>query len=350
MQELFSNNAEGVLAAGIDDNETTITLADTPGAANFQLISVYSDEFQRATISDLNAPGATEIVRIVERDGLVFTVQRGLEGDAPSSWPAGAKLSARVTAGMLGSFVAQDEGRISTGSYSFVVNSRPAVEGGQVQIGGWPVLQLGRARYSGSAEFQDRGMTHEAVGGTHVVSLGTTHTWVSNGQYYPGEVVLPTTPNGFQYSYEKTPFGNITQVVTEPEFDTYGEPLAVVNPSDPDKTDGYWMPTPDPVALHTRFSGFYGGVMLTEVGFLCLDYGATTPPTISVSTGQTGDPVPIVSNVSLSQIDGAEQVWRHVITDIRQLQREIRFAVVTPATGTFVGRFYWRGVAFGTSW
>lgn len=348
MREIFSNNAEGLLSAGISDSATTVTLADTPGAANFAYLG--DGEFQRATISDVNTPDVTEVVRIVGQAGLSFTLERGVEGDA-ASWPSGAKLSARVTAGMLESLVARDDGGvISTGSGSFVVNGRPNQNGGMVQIAGWPVLSLGRVGYSDKVEFQDSGLTHEAVGGTQSVSLGTTPAWVSGQNYGSGEIVVPTTPNGFQYCYEKTPYGGNTQVATQPAFDTSGYSLPVMNPGNPAKVDGYWLPTPNPLGLRLRLKGFYGGVMLTEVGFLCLDYGASTPPTISISSGYEGDLSDIVSNVSLSQIDGAQQVWRHVITDGGQLKDEIRFDVDTPATGAFIGRFYWRGVAFGTSW
>lgn len=349
MREVFSNNAEGVLSDGISDSEITITLDDTPGAANFQYLN--NGEFQRATISDLDAPGVTEIVRILGLDGLTLTVERGVEGSAPATWPSGAKLSARVTAGMLDSFVAQDSnGVVSTGSDPFVVNGRANMQGGLVQVAGWPALVLGRVNYSGQPISQDKGFSHEVVGGTQLVSLGTTPAWVSSQYYGSGSVVLPTTPNGFQYSYEKTPFGGATQVSTEPAFDTSGYPVAVVNPSDPDKIDGYWLPTPNPLGLRILLNGFSGGVMLTEVGFLCLEHGASTPPTISVAAGTVSEPLALVSGVSLSGIDGAEQVWRHVIADGGKLQNEIRFDVGTPATGTFVGRFYWRGVAFCTNW
>lgn len=349
MREVFSNNAEGVLAVGISDSADSITLADTPGASNFPYLSY--GEFQRATITDLNSPGLTEVVRIIERDGFALSVERCIEGDTQVAWPAGAKLSARVTAGMLGSLVARDsDGVVSTGSSPFVVNGRPNQNGGLVQIVGWPVLSLGRVDYDGQVISQDKGLTHESIGGTQVVSLGTTSTWVSGQNYDSGSVVVPTTPNGFQYTYEKSPFGGSTQVATQPAFDTSGYSLAVMNPSNPEKVDGYWLPTPNPLGLRLLLNGFYGGVMLTEVGFVCLDHGATTPPSISISTGTVGEPVPIVSNVSLSQIDGAEQVWRHIITDGGALQKEIRFDVTIPATGNFVGRFYWRGVAFGTSW
>lgn len=359
MADLFTNNAEGVLAAGISNSATTITLADTPGAHKFGYPYPEGGLIQRATITHVDFPLDIEIVSITDRAGLTLTVERGIESTSARAWPAGAKVSARVTAGILESFFQVAPGAkalsindrvISIGSDPFVVNGRPNQNGGLVQIAGWPVLSLGRVKYGNDVIFQDAGLTHEAVGGTQVVSLGTTPTWVSGQIYDSGAVVVPTTPNGFQYTYEKTPFGGSTQVATQPAFDTGGYSLAVMNPSNPNKVDGYWLPTPHPLGLRLLLDGFDGGVMLTEVGFVCLDHGATTPPSISISTGTVGEPVPIVSSVSLSQIDGAEQVWRHIITDGGPLQKEIRFDVTTPATGNFVGRFYWRGVAFGTTW
>ena len=359
MADLFTNNAEGVLAAGISNSATTITLADTPGAHKFAYPYPEGGLIQRATITHVDFPLDIEIVSITDRAGLTLTVERGIESTSARAWPAGAKVSARVTAGILESFFQVAPGAkalsindrvISIGSDPFVVNGRPNQNSGLVQIAGWPVLSLGRVDYGGQVIYQDTGLTHEAVGGTQVVSLGTTPTWVS-GQYYDsGAVVVPTTPNGFQYTYEKTPLGDATMVATEPAFDTSGYSLAVLNPSNPDEIDGYWIPTPNPLGLKIWFAGPHDGVMLTEVGFLCLGHGATTPPSISISTGTVEEPVPIVSSVSLSQIDGAGQVWRHIITDGGALQKEIRFDVTTPATGNFVGRFYWRGVAFGTSW
>ena len=106
MTEQFSNNAEGTLAAPISSSATTITLTDAPGAYRFAGVGV--GDFQRATITG-NDPDVFEIVHIVASSGLTLDIQRGMEGTANLSWPTGATISARVTAGMLGSFLSMDE-------------------------------------------------------------------------------------------------------------------------------------------------------------------------------------------------------------------------------------------------
>ncbi|MDQ1817302.1 tail fiber protein [Massilia sp. CCM 9210] len=98
MTQLFTNNAESVLAAGITAAATTITLKAGEGAlfpnplnGDFFLITL----FQRVGAIEMN----WEIVKCTARAGDVLTVERLVEGSTPRAFNAGDPVSLRLTAG-----------------------------------------------------------------------------------------------------------------------------------------------------------------------------------------------------------------------------------------------------------
>lgn len=361
---VFSNNARTTLAVPLEtgaDNEEMVAIGDG-SADSFEYLN-YSPEtptdsqpFQMATLLDPSDRSVLEIVRIKGRNGVNFTVDRAQENTEARAWPAGTIVEARITAGMLRAFAQDsgnrivrrgDDGVIRTpSSMGFVVDGRVSLPGKIIQLSGWPALQFVRASPGASTEFQDNNLSYEAVGGTPMMSLGATQTWASNAYYSPGDFVKPTVPNGFQYMFDRLITWGGTQEAVEPAFDTSGYPVDIYSG---EERIGYWVPVPAPLDMVVMFSGFgQAGLMLTELGFLCTEFDQATVP--SVSIGTPADPTRFVNNQPLSQIAGNAQVHRFPIGAAGGLVDQLKFKVEAPATGKFVGRFYWRGVFFQTGW
>lgn len=342
MAELYSNNAVGVLADGIDDSTDAIELASSVGAERFA--SPTSGDFQRATITNDADEDEFEIVHIVDRTSLSFTVLRGQEDTASRAWAAGSKLSARVTAKMLDGYLGMDsDGIVKTlpgrPSGAFVVNGRTN-GGGDVQISGYPVLTKITAKPTttgGAAMLQDTNLSHEVVGGSLILDLGdSVPTWAADTFYPAYSLVKPPTPDGFMYLFEAVDGNQSSQTPTTPLFSGNSDTCAALNGAD---VVGQWIPIPDPVEFEVLLSG--NDLVVTEVGFICMTDDATTTPVVSIGTD--ADPTRFASAVSLSQIGGTGHVHRIPITTGGATADRLAFSLDTAATGRMIGRFYWRG-------
>lgn len=341
MIERFSNNAVGRLSASIDDTDTTITLIDDDGAAQFAVPG--AGEFQRATLYSRDAPGVYEIVHITDNNRPDFTVLRGQEGTVAQSWASGAYMGARVTADMLGGFLFQDENGVvrtlpGRPSGSLVLNGRASA--GQVQLSGYHVLSLISAAPTTSAGAlmqQDRNMTRESVGGTMLVDLGDdVPTWTSGDTYSAYSIVKPPTPDGFMYLFEAADGSSDSQTTTTPAFTGNEFTCDALNGA---TVVGQWVPIPDPLDFELILGS--QNLVVTEVGFICTSSTATTTPVVSIGTDAS--PTRFASSVSLSQIAGAGDVHRIPVSTGGATADRLAFTLVTPAEGRFVGRFYWRG-------
>lgn len=100
MADLFTNNAQGALAVGIDADDLLLTLENGQGAA-FPLPS--NGHVFRVTLQD-NA-GNIEIMTCTARNADLLTVQRGSEGTTPRAFLAGTPVGLRLTAGALTGFM-----------------------------------------------------------------------------------------------------------------------------------------------------------------------------------------------------------------------------------------------------
>ena len=98
---LFANNATSTLAAPITAASTTIFLKAGDGAlfpaADPNVGSYFTLTLEDRTVS----PILREIVKVTNRATDTLTVQRGQEGTTAQSWPSGAQLGNRATAGTL---------------------------------------------------------------------------------------------------------------------------------------------------------------------------------------------------------------------------------------------------------
>lgn len=96
--QLFTNNAIALLQTNI--GPTSMTVQVQPGLGALYPQPVNPGEFFLVTLESINAPLATEIIKITGRVGDVFTVgARGQENTTAQAWTADETLvDHRVTA------------------------------------------------------------------------------------------------------------------------------------------------------------------------------------------------------------------------------------------------------------
>lgn len=343
MPLLFANNAETTLSVAAFLGDTTLTAASDGSANMFRSpqLSGSSYAYQLATLTHPDYPGAYEVVRIFNRVDNVFAVDRGVEtvygGDpegitaqgAARAWPVGTKLSARVTEGTLRSFAsaAESEARIALQKYPKFIAHPDA--------------------------YMDENILFSSVGATFFVDLGVpTKTFAPSGSQTVlgrSDVVVPATPNGFQYRVEIDELSEFNLYLTtgEPNWSnldpTTGAIEGTVYGSQVGRDITYRLrPTAMPVNFGQELISFEGKIVLTEVGFIAYAVTATTPPSVSIGTDVNQSL--FASNVGLTQITGSSGVHRIPITTGGELVTKLHYKVDTAATGgSFVGRFYWRG-------
>lgn len=354
---LFTNNARATLAVDLGSNasDNQILLVDDGAAYSFASFDVPDNKIdsidwidgkhQMATLYNPAEPNVLEIVKIGyqgwsnELSHDVFIVLRGQEQTTRRAWPAGTVIEARITAGMLKTFVQEDGKLVRQGRGGGGDNN-------VVQLSGWPLSQATRGNLGDPLSYANLNLAREAVGSTPILSLGDTPLWQSDDTYPSGSVVKATGIPGFQYLFEAYSNDATTSSTTQPSFDASGwNPREVYadgeSESNGDKPIGFWLPIPDPVDFQVPFDF---PLMLTEVGFVCSDYSTTSPPTISVGTDT--EPGKYVAAQPLNQITGGAQCQRFVITEGGPLLGSIRVKLDVAADGLFKGRFYWRGVPF----
>lgn len=335
MRHAFSNNAVTTLAAGISDSATTITLTSDAAFDS----SVGSDGLVQAmTITDPANVLPPEVVYATAMPGAgQRTVTRGREGTTAQTWGAGAIVSARVTAGMLRNFAQVVDGALSLSASG--IRGRNWLGDGAVQTGGFPVLQLVRSDLGGSSDYADGNVSREVVGGTLHLNLGTVATWTS-GIYYPGHaVVVPPVPDSRQYCFEPSASAAASQTTTTPSF-TPDDSCPALQGAD---EVGKWVSI-NPAALEQGISAVPGNKVLvvTEVGFVCTSHGGGSAPVVSI--GADSSPTRFASGVALSQITAAGHIHRiPVSAGGAACEYKLTFSLVTPSSGDFLGRFYWKG-------
>lgn len=354
VREAFRNNAEAVLAQPLPNGEPWMVVTNTDKLADLQNGKYY----QRLTITHQSIPGASEIVIVEGVDAenpLMLRVGRGRESTEQQDWPAGAKLQGRVTGGMLDHFLQiDDDGNVQSttryGVKALVVNGKVRDNDNAIQLSGIQALRAVNAEPTSSSEgtyAQDLNMSVESVGGSMFVDLGgAPPTWTTNGQYADGQIVAPATPVGYNYRLELEDEHLSERAVGGDEpFNNTGQPIpAMYIPSwAPENAYrvGQWTPIPDPLEFTLTLPA--NGHILSEVGFICFDYQATTAPTVTItdSAGRL-----IADHVALNAIAGNDHFQRFPVNFSGAPSTSLTFKLEMAATGNLVGRFYWRGVAF----
>lgn len=343
---LFSNNAEATLAEALPNSYayTEITVSDNTQADTFATPT--SGQWQLATLTDSSLPGMFEVVRITERTGPVFVVERGYELPEGVSllpgWPAGTKLSARVTAKTLEAFAQVESvgpsvtaADTDTGSFAFTA---------------LPVLRQLRAQPTNgfASNSVDRSFAAEVSGWSQPVDLGVPITWNSS-PHGISDVVVPTVPNGNQYWFDPSDYSTYTQAYTdvEPDFNNPDfSPVVAYTGTSPDvQAAGFWVPTEMPVAISIFFGSYK--LVVSEVGFVVFDKTSTTNPVVNF--GEQGNSARFASAVELNQVTTSQGVHRIPVVAGGGFTNSLNFEVVTAAAGgSFRGRFYWRGFLMDT--
>lgn len=367
----FSNNAESTLADALPIDALVMTLSAGGGA----LFDVFvgsegqSDgSVQAATLTSLDVVGAYEIVYMYAREDDVVYIDRGQEETEPREWPAGTKVSANVTRGMLENFaqkgrwgepvplLAEPGPLVLSDLNENAVAASSAVSGLVFNahsrmretwtFGGYSVLQQAQPHPNRPPR---RALAYECIGSSTPVDIGDTpRTWLSGQAYRRGAVVIPSVPNGRQYWPEfESLLDDTTVDSVEPDFD--GWFLGVESGREPTGSGPVeWLSQEMPAKAQVFFPT-NTRLMLTEVGFLCSQYDASAPPAISVGT--QANPTLVANAVSLTGlVVGEVSTHRILIAAGGVAPADLLFTAVTGATGgTCRGAFYWKGFIFETT-
>ena len=109
MNQIFANNAVGVLASSIDSSATTLSLntgytLPDPGANWYYCTAVLITE---------GAETAWEIIKVTAKSGDSLTIERAQDGTTARSWAAGTVLELRPTAELLNTLASASDYAIS---------------------------------------------------------------------------------------------------------------------------------------------------------------------------------------------------------------------------------------------
>lgn len=332
----FTNNGVATLATAIDASAGTITLGVGEGD-RFAAISTSGWDVQALTLTSPELPGAVEIIEIHGRSSGsdVLEVQRGMDGTAAVAWPAGATVSARVTAGMLESF--------AQGSFDDYLRSPEGTVPLSRDISGNQFV-IQRYDHAGGPAFANTGL--ETFWLSPRVNLGVVQAWVPGEDYSEGAVVAPTVPNGFQYVLMVDNYRlyalSIRSEATEPVWPT----VAGDSVGDGQSRTGSWVAANLSSGLLLA-APEASGILLSEVGFICANtVGVTAPPSISVT--DYGGSVALVAAQPLSAISAANDVHRFNALPGKMIGT-MRFKLNAPAVGgAFSGWFYAKGAIIQT--
>jgi len=378
--QLYSNNASSSLSSSVLSVDSSLTL-ESGGGGKFALFSA-AGQWQVLTLTDGTSH---EIVKVTARSGDVLTVVRAQEGTAAAAWAAGTKVEARVTAGLLGKFLANtnsdtDGGiALGTGSAADAFSSIALGSGCVASAGGLAIGKSAKTdKWSGVALGVDMPRAYrgyqfscfaipciprddwwatngaqynsgqETAWAGQFVDLGTPQAWAANTVYTEGTVVQPTTPSGYQYrlwheAFDSAVLNTVTSGTTEPTW-----PAAIGGNVDADASATHqWIGSDMAVGADETIPPgmvFYP----TEVGFICFNHsGVTAAPYVSIGT--VADPTLLVNNQQLTNITAASM--RHAFTGIKHGITDLRCKLMTPATGAsarFHGRFYAKGIFIQT--
>lgn len=367
---LFSNNAVCYLASGmpswpwIDPREVHL-LDLTLDKFSFARVEEYTSYRMYATLSHESMPGVLEIVEIIENPGEgenysrtsehQMLVHRGMEGTPTPAWPAGTKVEGRVTAGMLEGFTQNSQGgskdAISIGTpwhpsdvpsnHGFAVRVESRRIADAWLIGGLSVLQMSQDWAFGKIR---RETAMEMVTPSHSVELGVVSAWEPDTDYFHGDIVSPTVPNGRQYRLvsDIEPMGcAVRSTTTEPAFLDEDDSWVESDPASAFSL-AYWVCDTLGVTLELNIEQENVVLFVTEVGFICYENSATSVPIVSI--GDITDPTRFVDTQPLTNATGTNT--RHRFDGLPDIGvRGISYRLDTPAIGGSVkGAFYVKGL------
>ena len=353
--EVFSNNAKVILTTGISDTDTDVYLDSGTDTSSINS-AVSQDNPQRFTIAHAGHPELPpEIVLVNFHDPVYPRLKfvRGLEGTTPQTWPAGSVMTGRVTAEMLAAFAPKETADI-LGKKSVVrkrvISGRGPVERSVLDDDATLVkasLLRGKPapRHFASHPSTDDGKCSlEVVKQSGVYDFGVPPLHSDTELYFPGDVVRPATPDGYQYTlYQPDDVDQgITGVVTF-SSDTYVFDANNV-------VLGAWARTADPVDITDDVSSseeFGQGMILSECGIVLLYSQATTPPSFSI--GVPGDATAFASAqaATFTEVTAGNNIGLLRIlvpTTFQKIVQQVTIKVTTAADAPCRGYFYCKGI------
>ncbi|WP_233607944.1 gp53-like domain-containing protein [Citrobacter freundii] len=186
---LASNNAQTVLAAGINSTATSLTV--NAGTGTLFPSPVAGISFFKLTIIDAATGSLTEIVHVTARAGDVFTIQRGQEGTVPRAWSANDIAANMMTAGtlsyILGNFQPLDPTLTALAALVGVANKLPYFNGDDTAAL-TDITQVGR----------------DIIGKSTITDIRTylnLSSFISSPSTGPGDFTQVNSPDGKRYLF-----------------------------------------------------------------------------------------------------------------------------------------------------
>lgn len=336
---VFANNAQTfTLSAmsGLDEGESREDVVEVDPTAAVLFQGAADGDAMFVTISDpINAPGVYEVATLVYANGTMFTLRRSREyGDAGSKeWFAGAQISGRVTAELLGRLVQSDNN--VRGVAVVGVQHAAGQPYKRMAFQSVPVLALNPVQGSESHQYAvEYPAGAEVVYRTRTVELGQPVVHDPMETYNGGEIVGPATPDGWCYQYipGRVPMSTSGAVV----FPGDSTPVAALNAYNPAEQAGVWVGTELYADLVEPLP--YGFV-LSELGFILINRSGPPSITPEVSVGVIGNLTKFLDHWPVAQSKKVV-VSPDDAFDINSLV----FTVETPGDDeSVVGVFYFKG-------
>lgn len=336
---IYRDNLTGELKEdSIGEESMTLELASA-GAYLFPNQADFFGNVMYVTLVNPADPTDVEVVKMVARGyGTdVFTAKRLEWGDRV--WPAGTKVSGRITADMLRKYP-----QINGASVRFTQPGSQNHFATMSQDFVLPVNLPPGTTALPTVTGQDG--TVEVFRRTVPVQAGVIPTHDPGETYYHGDSVVPPSSTGYYYTYcgdysYSQAVGNVTFVDDTPVQALDGSM----------QTSGMWLAVPLPVVLtETVGTGIGDGLtfVVTEVGFISLGGDASILPKISV--GEVGNTTKFLNDVQVKPYGSGRGVLRYLVppADSAEAIDKLVFSVSTMGTGGgYRGVFYYRGFNLG---
>lgn len=120
---LAANNAQTVLAAGINATATTLTV--NTGTGNLFPSPVSGTSFFKLTLVDSATGSLSEIVHVTSRTGDTMTIERAQEGTTARIWSANDIAANMLTAGSLQLYAQKDQSLLISNNLSEIADAGP---------------------------------------------------------------------------------------------------------------------------------------------------------------------------------------------------------------------------------
>lgn len=344
---IFANNAETTLADPLlalpgDSTDEVEVEVDFATGRWFPNPYTYGDEMHVTLVNPADAPGVHEVVSLIKVDVFgstaKFTLRRSDDsGMGKPAWTAGTTVSARVTAEMLETFVQAPAGGMFRVHQMDIKN--PGSSSRYFAFKTHPVVALNtpwaHPDYGDHFEAREYPAGTELIFRTRNVEIGAAPPHDAGGPYMGGEIVVPGTPDGYQYQF--LPLNITGGAMGSVVFPGDGSSVAAYNDDDPPAHVGWWAPTALPIQLVEYLPSRF---VLTEVGFLEMGRTGdpTTPPAISIGT--SSDNTKYLNNATIT---GSKRVLVDP-DDSFPGNTGLVFTLETPGDDeSIVGSFYFKG-------